>query len=188
LTLPTAVMAARGSVRFRRGVIVLSLVSIGLVIPGWIFAVQRLAASYRGNKVAFSLPTGDGNAIDYLDRAKLGGGVLSPELPSIAIPALTGRPVWIGHPIWTRAFDLRANEAAELFRGRLTARTARRRVVRIGARWVLAPCGSNPLVSRQLRPLIRLTRRFGCARVLLIDLRGRSALLRAARRQASAQP
>jgi len=84
------------------------------------------------------------------------------------VPGLTGRPTWIGHPSWTTAFDLRAAQAAELFAGRLAPEVAQRRVLRIGAPIVFAPCGSSPRLAAQIRPIVRLERRSGCATVFWI--------------------
>jgi hypothetical protein len=114
------------------------------------------------------LVKGDTRAFHYLDNASEPGGVLAPVPQSLAVPGLSGRPTWIGHPSWTTAFNLRAGQAAALFAGQLEPAVAQRRVLRIGAPIVFAACGSSPRLAAQLRPIVRLERRFGCATVFWI--------------------
>jgi hypothetical protein len=94
--------------------------------------------------------------------------VLAPVPQTLAVPGLSGRNTWIGHPSWTTAFNLRAAQADALFSGRLEPEVARRRVQRIGAPVVLAACGSSPRLAAELRPIVRSERRFGCASVFWI--------------------
>ena len=168
VTLPLAVLAVRGW-RFlpaRRAV--LAACALVLIVPGLVYLSQRLNRRVDGARAAYVLVKGDTDAFHHLDEAPGGGGVLAPVPQSVAVPGLTGRPTWIGHPSWTTAFDLRAAQAAELFAGRLAPEVAQRRVLRIGAPIVLAPCGSSPRLAAQIRPIVRLERRSGCATVFWI--------------------
>ena len=63
---------------------------------------------------------------------------------------------------------VRIPQAQSLFAGELAPAVAQHRVARIGAPFLLAPCGSSPQLAAQIRPLVLEQRRFGCATVFRV--------------------
>ena len=104
-----------------------------------------------------------------VDRTSGDGGVLTVGDLASVVPAFTGHPTWFGHPSWTPQLHLREARSAALFSGAMDARTTRRFIVSVGARVVVAPCGS----SRSLPALLGAhaivsVRRTGCATVIVL--------------------
>jgi hypothetical protein len=168
LSLPLAVLALRGW-RFlpaRRWL--LGVAALVLTLPGIAYTGQRLQESIRDIRTAYLLPHDDARALSAIDADPAPGGVLAPAPQALAVPGLTGRNTWIGHPSWTTAFELRIPQAQQLFAGQLSPRVAQRRVRRIGAPILLAPCGSSPQLAAQIRPLVIRQRRLGCATVFRV--------------------
>jgi hypothetical protein len=165
ISLPLAVLAMRGwrFVPLRR--LLLAGAALMLTVPGVVFAASKLRQSAQLRRTAYILPRDDARAFAFIDRLRVQGGVLAPLPEALAVPALTGRETWIGHPSWTPGFDVRAREAAVLFAGQLTQRAAQHRVLRIGAPIVFAPCGSSSKLNMQLAPVSAAVWRFGCATV-----------------------
>ncbi len=168
VTLPLAVLALRGW-RFlpARRALLAAAVAL-LTVPGVVYSAHRLRQQVRAARAAYVLSNGDARAFAWLDHDPRPGGVLAPVPQSLAVPGLSGRATWIGHPSWTPGFEFRIPQAQSLFAGQLAPAVAQHRVVRIGAPFLLAPCGSSPQLAAQIRPLVLEQRRFGCATVFRV--------------------
>jgi hypothetical protein len=165
ISLPLAVLAARGWRSLPARKLVLGCALVVLTLPGIAYLGDILAQQVGDHQGAYLLPRDDARALSYLAATPARGGVLAPTPPSISVPALAGRKTWIGHPSWTPGMIFRDGQARVLFEGRLTAVVARRRVRRIGAPLVFAPCGTSPRLAGQLRPITLSVHRIGCAAV-----------------------
>jgi hypothetical protein len=168
MTLPLAVLALRGWHFLPARRLVLAGCVALLAVPGLVYLVDRFHQSAVSFRTAYVLSRGDTRAFHFIASDSAPGGVLARVPQSLAVPGLTGRRTWVGHPSWTPAFDLREGEANQLFAGQLTPEVARHRVLRIGAPIVFAACGSSPRLADDLRPIVAAERRFGCATVYFI--------------------
>ena len=97
LTLPLAILGVRGWRRLRipRAVAVGAVAA--LTLPGMAFYVQKLRESSAAHFVAAD----DARALRAVEASPRGGGVLTSADLGQAVPALTGRHTWVGHPNWT---------------------------------------------------------------------------------------
>jgi hypothetical protein len=173
LTLPLAILAAEGwrGLQVRKPVL-LGFVAL-MIVPGAIWATKVLEVQVREHRGAYLLRPADRAALDYVRSSAPPGGVLAPFEISMAVPAFTDRPTWIGHPVWTPWFFYRVTQGERLFAGRSSDAGAVRFVRHLKPRIVLAPCGTSPRLSRQLEQIVERSRRFGCAAVYVLAL-GRS--------------
>lgn len=182
VTIPLAVLAVRALARLTvpRGVAVLaSMLAVVAVLlcarAGYADALQKLTSG----QVPSLLVPGERDALRFVEHAPA-GGVLSTAYLGPIVPALTGKPVWFGELSWTPDFFDRGDVADRVFGAphrlvglvgagpsRPLTPAARLSIVRrTGARYLVADCASPPALLGQLAPLVRRTRRFGCARVL----------------------
>ncbi|MGH2866688.1 MAG: hypothetical protein ACRDNK_03850 [Solirubrobacteraceae bacterium] len=186
VTLPLAILAVRGWGRVRTrivgriragvppalaGALALAAVLAGTV-PAMILHAQgvrdSLAATTGGALTAqeFRLSADQAAAMSYLDRAARRGGVLAPWLLSMSVPAFTGRAVFAGHPQWQPHGNF---VTAGVFFDPATydPTGARHREILRASRavYVLADCHLRPSLTRQLAPLARPVRQFGCLTV-----------------------
>ena len=168
MPLPLAVLALRGWQFLPARRLVLTGCAALLSVPGLVYLSSRLNESADQFRAAYVLSGGDTRALRFLAHDPAPGGVLARVPQSVAVPGLTDRDTWIGHPSWTPAFQLRESEANQLFAGQLAPEVARRRVLRIGAPIVFAACDSSPRLAADLRPIVASERRFGCATVFRI--------------------
>jgi hypothetical protein len=82
-----------------------------------------------------------------------------------AVPGLSGRHTYVGHPVWTPDFGERVLEAEDLVSGSMPAAETRALVTRTGAAFVVQDCDARKDLTATLGPLVRRTHRFGCATV-----------------------
>jgi hypothetical protein len=82
-----------------------------------------------------------------------------------AVPALSGRRTYVGHPSWTPHFHERVDATESLFAGELPPAEARALVRGSGAAFVVQDCVERADLSSALAPVVRRARRFGCATV-----------------------
>jgi hypothetical protein len=176
VTLPLAVLAVRGA---RRGLNAVSAKAGGpffgaalgvagvvlLTVPGMANDASYLRSQVRSGNQPFLLSGDEQTAIDYLAKQPTPGGVLSPLYLGQAIPALTGRDTWVGHPSWSPDFSARADTAERLFAGDLTPADADQVVKTSGARFLLADCRGRADLSAAIAPRVAVVHRFGCATV-----------------------
>jgi hypothetical protein len=178
MSLPLAILAVRGltqrpekGVRVRLWTAVLLLTVPGVVyLSHWAF--DFVARTEQGHL----LTPGESKALRFLAMEPDRGGVLAPPNLGAAVPGWTGRASWVGHPSWTPSYRDRAQTAARLAEGRLSAERARRLVRESGARFVLTGCRSSVDLAGPLRPLLSAVHRFGCAS--LYEIRPTSELAR----------
>lgn len=167
-SLPLAVLAVRGWRRVRLPRAVAAAIVALATIPGLVFAGTLLHDAIAQHRGAYELRADDARALRMVARSQLGGGVLAPAPIASAVPELTGRRTWLGHPAWTPGLGLREHEASRFFGGRMSAAVARRFVHSVGARLAVAPCGSSPRLARLIGPRLVSSARAGCARVLTL--------------------
>jgi hypothetical protein len=179
ISLPVAVLAVRGWRRisgrlapggrraaFLPGVAVLAL--LALTIPGVAYDARALHRTAAGPEQNYYLSRSEARALDWVNSDAPAGGVLAPTLLATAIPAQTGRRVWVGHEFWSIDYPARSAFADALFAGRLPAALARRLVLLSGARLLVSSCLENANLAGALRPLRPAVHRFGCASVYVI--------------------
>jgi hypothetical protein len=180
LSLPVAVLGVRGWQRtatalsgFRAGRTgAVAALGVGIVaaltLPGMVYEARALRDRAEGPVQEYYLTHSESGALDWIAHRAPAGGVLADELLSIAVPAQTGRPVWVGHEFWSRDYLPRARAVSAVFSGQLTPGSARALVEGSGARLVLADCGQTGAVAPALRPLAASMHRFGCATVYVL--------------------
>ena len=163
LTIPLAVLAVRGGRRLPRWAAVAAVAFATL--PG----LANVAYEFREGRGADASPRylepGEADALDFLDDSARDGGVLTRFYLGQAVPGLSGRQTYVGHPAWTPDFGGRVDETEELFGGDMAPAEARALVRRTGAEFVVQDCAERTDLSATLGPLIRRTHRFGCATV-----------------------
>ena len=165
ISIPLAVLAARGLAVARRPALAAVVVALA-VVPGTVYLVDWLRDTIGGPGQAHYLNAGEAEALAYLDGIdEQPGGVLTSARLGTLIPSATGRRSWLGHPSWTEDYDERARLAGELFSGAMPAQPAAELVAQSGARFVLAECGTHPTVLAHLGPALH----FGCARVIPVN-------------------
>jgi len=138
------------------------LALVGSCLP---FAFQTVHRALSGDYDLTLLKPGDANALRYIAAAPGPGGVLTSGALGYAVPGMTGRETWVGHPVWTPDAATRNALAGALFSGALTPSAGEALVRRIGARFVLEPCGSVASLATPLAALGYRPRSFGCATV-----------------------
>ena len=168
-SLPLAILAVRGAVRLKVALPIAILLIVLATEPGLMFAGSLLDKATDQHSSAYALPHDDVRALNVVERSPLRGGVVAPASLSPAVPAYTGRPTWFGHPSWTPRLSVRAAEAGRFFSGHMRPAAAQRFATQTGARFFVAPCGSNPALPRVVGPLLRASATtVGCATVLTV--------------------
>jgi hypothetical protein len=169
LTIPLAVLAAMW-LRGRLGdrplpFLAAAAIALVLVVPGLAYRVDRLRGAVNAGLQPFFLEPYENDALDRIEADPEPGAVLTTVFSGQAVPALTGRPTWVGAMSWTPDFKRRAAAAEDLFAGRLSPEQAARLVERSGARFVYSDCRGHVDVSRLVADVAGPPRRFGCATV-----------------------
>ncbi len=126
-----------------------------LIVPGTFDRLRSARGAVYLNLQPYHFEPGERDALNALQRAPGGGGVLTtPDMGSL-VPKSTGRETWVGSPSWSPDFGLRAAGAYNLLSGRLTPDRAVALVRSTGARYVLADCRGRADLRRTLRPLLK---------------------------------
>jgi hypothetical protein len=125
--------------------------------------VRFRSGDFRNAEIA----RGDARALDSVATAAGSGGVLTTGDLGAWVPAVTGRPTWVGHETWTPSYSLRAAQVARLFSGALDHDPALERafVRSTGATVVLEPCGSRAQLGPALAPEGFTATRVDCAMI-----------------------
>jgi hypothetical protein len=176
ITVPLAVLAVRGvrgtnlrRIRYQR--LLGSLAVAAATIPATAFQLNEappLVAPSAGN--ANFITRDERQALDYLDRAREPGGVITRFYLGAVVPAETGRRTFVGDCLWSEPdCSDHAKIAQDLFDGTLDAETAKTFVLATHARFVLADCQAQSDLTIVLGPVIRSVRRFGCATVYSVE-------------------
>jgi hypothetical protein len=165
VSLPFAVLAVRGATRLRLPPAACCACVILLTVPGLAYDARKFVRTSQSRLVQYALPADDGAALDWVGDHAPAGGVLAPTPFATVIPSQTGRAVWVGHGDWSPHYRQRARAVDRLFDGRLSGRQARALIVSSGARILVADC-AHPAA---LHASLRAPRRFGCARVWVLN-------------------
>jgi hypothetical protein len=165
LSLPLAVLAARGAQRLGAPMAVAVAAGVVLTVPGLVKVAEFMRDRVGSHEQVWRLVDGERDALRFVERASGPGGVLTSAYLGAAVPAHTGRQVWVGHPSWTPTYAVRAERADALFEGRLGADEARMTVAESGVRFLISDCRADADLGHVLAPDVIRTRRFGCAKV-----------------------
>jgi len=116
--------------------------------------------------------TGEEQALRFIEKSPIPGGVLTDTYAGLMVPPLAGRESYIGPFSWTPSWDIRANLTGAFFSGELGPKAARSFVRKSGARFVFQECKGRvqpPLSLREdLGNLVESVHDFGCARVYVL--------------------
>ncbi|HLY35302.1 MAG TPA: hypothetical protein VKU35_01155, partial [Candidatus Limnocylindria bacterium] len=118
------------------------------------------------------LTTSEVRAAAIAGRAAGGEPILAPVILGTAIPALTGEPSWVGHPIWTPDLENRTFQTGLLLSGLLTPAQDRAMIRTTASRALVQPCGWPGRLEPALAPLGFREVRVGCARVYIRPVSG----------------
>jgi hypothetical protein len=173
ITLPLGVLAVEGVTRYRperlpaaRAILVAVL--LVLTVPANLYLMRyekRLAAPSAGNSNFISPHEAD--ALHYLARNPIPGGVLTEFYLGEAVPAETGRHTFVGHCMWSQPGCMpRAHAAQALFNRWLSPAKAQAFVRASGARFLLDDCLTPGPSLSSLGKLVVSVHRFGCASVI----------------------
>lgn len=173
IALPLAILAVRAGGRLRLAPAVAAGLVALAVVPGSVRAAEAMRDFVRADLQPHVLAGGEARALDHVRESPRPGSVLANNYLASAIPALTGRATFVGHPSWTPGFEARAGAVAGLFAGALPAPRARAYVRETGAALVVTDCRDPGRLAAQLAPDVARTRRFGCAAVLELAAPGR---------------
>ncbi len=166
--LPLGVLAMRGVHRRMAAPLFMGVIATLLVLPG-MWQLARFEVDLIDDEVqAHRLTADEEAAISALASGRDEGGVLSGGYLGAAIPAMTGRPVWVGHPAWTRAYGERAAAVEAVVHGRGNQGEIDL-VASSGASTLVLRCGENGPLPPALEDQIVGARRFGCVRVFDLD-------------------
>lgn len=173
ISIPLAILAVEGlgTVRWpartpRRTLA--TCVVLALTVPQ---AVSEITGKWRlVRPSAAPITRSDWQALEYLARDPLPGGVLAGFSLGRYIPGETGRHTYIGDVFWSEPDPRhRQVEVGRLLAGGMPPAQARSFVAGTGARFLLADCTARANLGRELAPMIRSVHRFGCATVYKLD-------------------
>ncbi|HWF74733.1 MAG TPA: hypothetical protein VG186_15390 [Solirubrobacteraceae bacterium] len=169
VAIPVGVLAVKAWPTARRSprrMIAAAAALLALLAPTAVFVID-LFGSLRPPSVAVDEELNPSDVRAARFAATLAGPepILStPELGT-AIPALTDKPTWVGHPVWTPNTVARWIAATSLFSGSMTTQHARAFVTSTAARVLVEPCASSVRLEPALAPLGFRELTFGCAHV-----------------------
>jgi hypothetical protein len=168
LSLPLAVLAVRGGQRLHLPVLV-GVAAVGLLtIPGLAYDARKFVRTANSKLVQYYLPQSDARALDWVGLHAPPGGVLAPTPFASVVPSQTGRNVWVGHGYWSPDYPVQARTVDRLFGGHMRPAAARRFVESTGAPILVSDCNHRHDLTKALRPLLRSSQSFGCARVYVL--------------------
>jgi hypothetical protein len=170
VTIPLAVLAVAGAATIRkraRRPVTLAAVAIAvlvLIAPGAAREFEHARDAVEQPAGPMFLRDAERDAMTYLDEHDDPGGVLAPVFVGQAVPALTGRETWVGHPSWTSDYQLRVAIAESLFSGAFAPGTAQQIVLDSGVRFLFSDCAHRRVdLSASLQPILAGAQRFGCS-------------------------
>jgi hypothetical protein len=170
LSFPFAVLAVRSGQRLRLPPVLAAVAVALLTIPGLAYDARKFVRVARGKSVQYYLPSSDVQALKWLaSPAAPPGGVLAPTPFAAVVPGQTGRRVWVGHGYWSRDYPARAKLANALFRGHMPTGQALAFIGGTGVKLLVSDCAHNASLTKEVGPIIRSVRSFGCARVYVLD-------------------
>jgi len=182
ITIPLAVLSAQGlqSLRWPRGVPRTALavaMTAAITVPVVIYHLNTNAHSVppaQGHAANF-MPEAEADALLYIAAQPGPGGVLADSHIGVAVPAATGRRVYVGDRYWSQPdFHVKQNLVDDLLMGWLTPPRAGAFVLSTGARFLIVDCWVHHSPDRLLGGIIQSSHDFGCARVYTIKTEHRS--------------
>jgi hypothetical protein len=109
---------------------------------------------------------GEREALEFLRRSPVPGGVFTRAYLGATVPGRTGRNSFTGDCIWSQPGCLDRGHLARDVQGDALPASEIRRVLRAsGARFVLSDCDDDADLTRALGPMLSSVHRFGCATV-----------------------
>ena len=172
MTLPLAVLAARGWHTMRIPSIAAAATVALLTLPGMAYQLDYFHREAPGH----FLSEGESAAMTYIEQSPRPGAVLATPDLGVFVPALSGRNTWFGHATWTPSNEERKARSAALFGGELSPQQAQAMVRETTATFLLQGCGEGRADLRDaLGPMVAAVRTFGCARVYEVLAPGKSA-------------
>ena len=168
LTLPLAILAVRGWQALGDGTAarVAAVAAVLLcTVPGQLHVLDQFRVDVKAGGSQRYFEDGEAAALEFLDDAPREGPVLARLYLGQAVPAFTGRRTYVGHTSWTPDFAERADEAEQLFTGRMSRARARDLVSRSRAAYLISDCNERSDLRPVLGDAIAGVRRFGCATV-----------------------
>lgn len=168
ITVPLGILAVRAwAIRAERRpgrarlTAVLGLIFLLGSVPIYTIRTMQRAA---GNEFRSADTAGVDRALEWLEARPGPGGVFADLKTGAPVPAMTGRPTWVGHQAWTPGFLERDRVARRVLGGAYGDAEARRAIERTGARFVLGNC------THDLRPALGdsvvASRQFDCTVVI----------------------
>jgi len=143
-----------------------------LAVPAFVQELRVARARINVHAGPYAQPyfvtPGERDALDYIERSRITGGVFSQTYLGEAVPALTGRATWVGVPSWTPDFKQRQADANAVFAKGTSPAEISRIVRSSGARFVLSDCRDSVDLANALSPWLEATHRFGCASVYVV--------------------
>ncbi len=172
LTLPLSVLAVDGwlrmgwrRLRFGRAAAVILILLFTVPTTYYELKVAKVNAGPIPNNANF-ITRDEHEALTFLRRDPVDGGVLTRVYLGLAVPALTGRRTFVGDCIWSEpGCPARQRLSNRLLSGRMSPTQAQQFVLSTRARFVLADCATRGDLDRRLGPLVQSAYRFGCAAV-----------------------
>jgi hypothetical protein len=176
ITFPLSVLAIEGlqSIGWTRvarpalvGAIAVAAFTIPATVDELFFASTHVKPTAgNGNFIT----SDEREALHYLATDPTPGGVVTQGYLGSIVPGNTGRNTLLGDCLWSEPDCTgRGVTAQRLFDGTLDRAAVRRVLVGTGARFVLADCKTRGDVLRELGPLVKSVRRFGCAAVYEVE-------------------
>jgi hypothetical protein len=169
VAVPIGVLVVRAwptSRRARHRVIVGAAALAVALVPTVAYAIDVFGNQRTPSMTAYEeLNRSDVRAVQVAGAIAGSEPILSTVELGTAIPALSDKPTWVGHPIWTPDFIARLISSTSLFSGSMTALQARAFVSSIGTRALVEPCGYPARLEPALAPLGFHEVRVGCAHV-----------------------
>jgi hypothetical protein len=169
ISIPLAVFAVRSWQRFQLPTALGIACLAAVTVPGMALAVKTERNLVTRRVQATYLRPDEAAALAAVSSDPRPGGVLTTPRLGAAVPAYTGREVWVGHPVWTPAWALRSQLATQLFTGALRGAEASKVIQATGARFVVSDCSSRIDLLRTVGSGLLVSKhRFGCASVYVV--------------------
>lgn len=176
ITLPLSVLAVTGCLRlgwrrlpYPRALAAVVILLVTAPASGYELWVAHVNAQPAGGNANF-ITRSERQALTYLRRDPVSGGVLTRYYLGDAIPAATGRRTYVGDCIWSEPnCPQREQRSSQLMQGEMSAVQAQQFVRSTGARFVLSDCKHNANLVPALSSMLASVRRFGCATVYQVN-------------------
>ena len=179
-TMPLGVLAVRGWDRVRRrahlsprGAVIVAIAGVlAFTVPAAAYNAQLVVNDFSNDlpgavtRQLLMLSPDQAAALAYIDHSPRQGGVLAPWLLSMSVPGLTGREAYAGHPNWQPPSQVSLTDRFFSVAPQSDGGPLRQSILEEShARFVIADCAAPATLSRDIAPIARPVRRFGCVTV-----------------------